>query len=53
MRRNAFCCVRVVKRDDLTMIAAAADYIPRGLRSVIGVYLSAVVILVGFVVLLS
>jgi hypothetical protein len=30
MRRNAFCCVRVVKRDDLTdMIAAAADYIPR------------------------
>jgi hypothetical protein len=54
MRRNAFCYVRVVKRDDLTdMIAAAADYIPRGRRSVIGLYLSAIVILVVFVVLLS
>ena len=54
MRRNAFCYVRVVKRDDLTdMIAAAADYIPRSLRSVIGLYLSAIVILVVFVVLLS
>jgi hypothetical protein len=24
MRRNAFCCVRVVKRDDLTDMIAAA-----------------------------
>ena len=54
MRRNAFFCVRVVKRDDLTdMIGAAVDYIPRGRRSVIGLYLSAIVILVVFVVLSS
>jgi hypothetical protein len=54
MRRNAFCCVRVVKRDDLTdMMAAAVDYIPRGRRSVFGFYLLAIVILVVFAVLLS
>jgi hypothetical protein len=34
------------------MIAAAADYIPRGRRGVIGLYLSAIVILLVFVVLL-
>jgi hypothetical protein len=54
MRLNAFCCASVVKRDDLTdMMAAAADYIPRGRRSVFGFYLLVIVILVVFAVLLS
>jgi t-SNARE complex subunit (syntaxin) len=53
MLRNAFCSVRAVKQDDLTdMFAAAVDYIPRARRSVIGLYLLAIVILVVFVVLL-
>jgi hypothetical protein len=54
MQRNAFCNVGAVKRDDLTdMIAAAIAHIPRVRRGVIGVYLLAIVIVVGFIVLLS
>ena len=52
--RNAFCGGEAVKRDDLTdIIAAAVDRIPRVRRGVIGLYLLAILIVIGFIVLLS